>query len=70
MGRLDELDLSLKLAKSDYAERLEAAQTRLTAPRANLSAVSRVWAASSRSAYSLFESVRDRSSSSSRPTRP
>ena len=33
MGRLDELDLSLKLSKSDYAERLEAAQTRLTALR-------------------------------------
>jgi AMP-polyphosphate phosphotransferase len=33
MGRLDQLDLSLKLTKSDYAERLEAAQTRLTALR-------------------------------------
>ena len=33
MGRLDELDRSLKLSKSDYAERLEAAQTRLTALR-------------------------------------
>ena len=33
MGRLDELDLSLKLSKSDYAERLEAAQERLTALR-------------------------------------
>ena len=33
MGRLDELDLSLKLSKSEYAERLEAAQTRLTALR-------------------------------------
>ena len=33
MGRLDELDLSLKLSKGDYAERLEAAQERLTALR-------------------------------------
>ncbi len=33
MGRLDELDLSLSLSKSDYAERLEAAQERLTALR-------------------------------------
>jgi AMP-polyphosphate phosphotransferase len=33
MGRLDQLDLSLKLSRSEYAERLEAAQTRLTALR-------------------------------------
>ncbi len=33
MGRLDELDLSLKLSKDEYAERLEAAQERLTALR-------------------------------------
>ena len=33
MGRLDQLDLSLSLSKSDYAERLEAAQERLTALR-------------------------------------
>ena len=33
MGRLDELDLSLSLSKSDYEERLEAAQERLTALR-------------------------------------
>jgi AMP-polyphosphate phosphotransferase len=33
VGRLDELDLSLELSKSEYAERLEAAQTRLTALR-------------------------------------
>jgi len=30
VGRLDELDLSLSLSKSDYEDRLEAAQTRLT----------------------------------------
>ena len=30
MGRLDELDLSLELSKDEYAERLEAARTRLT----------------------------------------
>ena len=30
MGRLDELDLSLSLPKSEYKERLDAAQTRLT----------------------------------------
>ena len=33
MGRLDELDLSLSLSKSEYEERLEAAQERLTALR-------------------------------------
>ena len=33
MGRLDELDLSLKLSKSEYAERLVVAQTRLTTLR-------------------------------------
>jgi polyphosphate kinase 2 (PPK2 family) len=33
MGRLDQLDLSLKLSKSDYKERLEAAQGRLAALR-------------------------------------
>jgi AMP-polyphosphate phosphotransferase len=33
VGRLDELDLSLELSKSEYAERLEEAQTRLTALR-------------------------------------
>ena len=33
MGRLDELDLSLSLSKSEEAERLEAAQDRLTALR-------------------------------------
>ena len=33
MGRLDQLDLSLSLSKSDYSERLEAAQERLTALR-------------------------------------
>ena len=33
MGRLDELDLTLSLSKSDYHERLEAAQERLTALR-------------------------------------
>ena len=33
MGRLDELDLSLSLSKSDYRDRLEAAQQRLTALR-------------------------------------
>ena len=33
MGRLDELDLCLSLSKSEYEERLEAAQTRLTALR-------------------------------------
>jgi polyphosphate kinase 2 (PPK2 family) len=33
VGRLDELDLSLKLSKDEYAERLEAAQERLTALR-------------------------------------
>ncbi len=33
MGRLDELDLSLKLSKDEYAERLEAAQARLTTLR-------------------------------------
>jgi AMP-polyphosphate phosphotransferase len=33
VGRLDELDLSLTLSKSEYAERLEAAQARLTALR-------------------------------------
>jgi AMP-polyphosphate phosphotransferase len=33
VGRLDELDLSLSLSKSDYEERLEAAQERLTALR-------------------------------------
>jgi polyphosphate kinase 2 (PPK2 family) len=33
VGRLDELDLSLSLSKSDYKERLEAAQERLTALR-------------------------------------
>ena len=33
MGRLDQLDLSLSLSKSDYRERLEAAQERLTALR-------------------------------------
>ncbi len=33
MGRLDQLDLSLSLPKSDYKERLEAAQTRLSALR-------------------------------------
>ena len=33
MGRLDRLDLSLSLSKSEYAERLEAAQERLTALR-------------------------------------
>jgi AMP-polyphosphate phosphotransferase len=33
MGRLDQLDLSLKLSRSEYAERLEAAQARLTALR-------------------------------------
>jgi polyphosphate kinase 2 (PPK2 family) len=33
VGRLDELDLSLKLSKSEYAARLDAAQTRLTALR-------------------------------------
>ena len=30
MGRLDELDLSLSLSKSDYKERLDAAQTRFS----------------------------------------
>jgi AMP-polyphosphate phosphotransferase len=33
VGRLDELDLSLSLSKSDYEERLAAAQERLTALR-------------------------------------
>ena len=33
MGRLDELDLSLKLSKSEYEKRLVVAQTRLTALR-------------------------------------
>jgi AMP-polyphosphate phosphotransferase len=33
VGRLDQLDLSLSLSKSDYAERLDAAQKRLTALR-------------------------------------
>jgi polyphosphate kinase 2 (PPK2 family) len=33
VGRLDELDLSLSLSKNDYAERLAAAQERLTALR-------------------------------------
>jgi AMP-polyphosphate phosphotransferase len=33
VGRLDQLDLSLSLSKSEYAERLEAAQERLTALR-------------------------------------
>ncbi len=33
MGRLDQLDLSLSLPKSDYKQRLEAAQTRLSALR-------------------------------------
>jgi AMP-polyphosphate phosphotransferase len=33
VGRLDELDLSLSLPKDEYAERLEAAQERLTALR-------------------------------------
>ena len=33
MGRRDQLDLSLSLSKSDYSERLEAAQERLTALR-------------------------------------
>ena len=33
MGRLDQLDLSLSLSKKEYAERLEAAQERLTALR-------------------------------------
>jgi AMP-polyphosphate phosphotransferase len=33
VGRLDELDLSRGLSKGEYAERLEAAQTRLTALR-------------------------------------
>ena len=33
MGRLDELDLSLSLSKSEYEERLEAAQERLSALR-------------------------------------
>ena len=33
MGRLDELDLSLSLSMSDYEERLEAAQERMTALR-------------------------------------
>jgi polyphosphate kinase 2 (PPK2 family) len=33
VGRLDQLDLSLSLSKSDYSERLEAAQERLTALR-------------------------------------
>jgi polyphosphate kinase 2 (PPK2 family) len=33
VGRLDELDLSLSLSKSDYKERLEAAQERLTSLR-------------------------------------
>jgi polyphosphate kinase 2 (PPK2 family) len=33
MGRLDELDLSLKLSKDEYYDRLEAAQERLTALR-------------------------------------
>ena len=36
MGRLDELDLSLKLSKAEEAERLEAAQTRLLALRLQL----------------------------------
>jgi polyphosphate kinase 2 (PPK2 family) len=33
VGRLDQLDLSLSLSKSDYEERLEAAQSRLSALR-------------------------------------
>jgi AMP-polyphosphate phosphotransferase len=33
VGRLDQLDLSLSLSKMEYAERLEAAQTRLAALR-------------------------------------
>ena len=33
MGRLDQVDLSLSLSKSDYKERLEAAQERLAALR-------------------------------------
>jgi polyphosphate kinase 2 (PPK2 family) len=33
MGRLDELDLSLKLSRDEYPKRLEAAQARLTALR-------------------------------------
>ena len=33
MGRLDELDLSLKLSKKEEAERLEAAQKRMGALR-------------------------------------
>ena len=36
MGRLDELDLSLKLSKAEEAERLEAAQTRLLRLRLQL----------------------------------
>jgi len=36
MGRLDELDLSLKLSKGEEAERLEAAQTRLLRLRLQL----------------------------------
>jgi polyphosphate kinase 2 (PPK2 family) len=36
MGRLDELDLSLKLSKKEESERLEAAQTRLLALRLQL----------------------------------
>ena len=39
MGRLDELDLSLSLSKSDYTERLGAAQERLTALRLALGGI-------------------------------
>ena len=39
MGRLDELDLSLSLSKSDYKERLDAAQERLTVLRLALGGI-------------------------------
>jgi AMP-polyphosphate phosphotransferase len=39
VGRLDELDLSLSLSKSDYKERLDAAQERLTALRLALGGI-------------------------------
>jgi polyphosphate kinase 2 (PPK2 family) len=39
VGRLDELDLSLSLSKSDYKDRLEAAQDRLTALRLALGGI-------------------------------
>jgi hypothetical protein len=39
VGRLDELDLSLSLSKSEYEERLEPAQERLTQLRLALGGI-------------------------------